>query len=987
MIGIATALIASSALGVPRQDPTQEPPAQDPRPAPTPPPPATESRPAPKSPATPQDETRPQSAPTNAPKTTGTSTNEKPAASGADGKSAATNGAKAHANDGGADHDQNADLTKPPGVSRESAEGKVKLSFKNEKVEGFIPYIQEWTGKAVLVKSTAISAAQITLVHDKEVSKHKALDLVFTAFRINDIAVVETPDLIILGQQTDSKKYAPGVILPPDQSPLDLQEEGVYVTKVFRIKNAKANDVYERLQESVPENATLSVDPNSNQIVLEGDIGLAKKIQLLINNLDVPVYLPVRTETFRIRYQDASLIADNIRELFEGSGSVGGGRSTAGRPQAGGAQRGGRQPQPGQPQGGLPTVGTSEALVVTVLPALNLITVRAEPQIVDEIRTLISQSWDLPPNADGSPFRTYELRYTDPIKVRDTLQALLEGGGGQTRAGSRAAAGGRVPFQGGGSDSGAGAAVSNVFRFEAFPDSRRLVVISKTPDNFVWLDKIVDALDQQLNVGLPRNVPLKYASAFDLADILNVLLSESGVGGIQLQRPSDQLSGINFETAGGGGASGTSGSTGDASRTGGTTGAAGASNTSLPWQTSNRGAGASEQSEPSAIIGKMRVVPNATQNSLLILAPPEIEDAVLKIIEDLDRPGRQVMITAVLAEVSLGDGFSWGLRVGSNLAAPLNGGDNSVGGTASLDLAKGNGQGGGGNNFASPWFDVSLLTVGTEVSFLLQALKETNNVRILQEPRVFTSDNAEAIFFAGQDISLQTGSTTGSGTGGGTTTSFEQQAVGIGLNVRPRITRDRNVYLDINLLLSNVSPTGQQYNSNPVIDRRQTTTKVTVKNGQTVVLSGIRREDETNIKRAIPLLGEIPGLDAIFASTEKQKTVAELVVFVTPIVVENPEENDTNFNVLERKRLDQLSTPLDSIDQSGAGRFFYDRNRLLQDSTRPSATPAPGAPSGPNSTAPSTAPSQPAPASTSPASTAPASSPPASTPPASPSGK
>ncbi len=310
----------------------------------------------------------------------------------------------------------------------------------------------------------------------------------------------------------------------------------------------------------------------------------------------------------------------------------------------------------------------------------------------------------------------------------------------------------------------------------------------------------------------------------------------------------------------------------------------------------------------------MRVVPNAGQNSLLVLAPPEIQDAVLKIIEDLDRPGRQVMITAVLAEVSLGDGFAWGLRVGTDLA-PLNGTDNSVGGQIDFNLRKGNGDSTGGGNFASPWFDVSLLDINTSVGFLLQALQTQNNVRILQEPRVFTSDNREAKFFAGQDVTFQTGQTTGGSTGGGTTSSFDTKPVGIGLNVRPRITRDKNVAMDIEILLSNLNFTIANINNNPVVDRRQTNTSITVKDGQTIVISGIRREDETSIKRGLPLLGDIPGVgDLLFSSTEKKKGVTELVIFVTPIVVDNPDQNDTNYNEFERTRLENIRRPLDNVE-------------------------------------------------------------------------
>ena len=158
----------------------------------------------------------------------------------------------------------------------------------------------------------------------------------------------------------------------------------------------------------------------------------------------------------------------------------------------------------------------------------------------------------------------------------------------------------------------------------------------------------------------------------------------------------------------------------------------------------------------------------------------------------------------------------------------------------------------------------------------------------------------------------------------GTTTSFEQEAIGIGLNVRPRITKDRNVAMEIEILLSNIASTAL-VNSNPVVNRRQTTTTVTVKNNQTIVLSGIRREDDTDVERKVPLLGDIPLLGAAFTSTEKAKSLVELVMFITPVVVDNPDENDTNFNVDERKRLEELSKPLDEMARELAKGQFFDK--------------------------------------------------------------
>jgi general secretion pathway protein D len=236
------------------------------------------------------------------------------------------------------------------------------------------------------------------------------------------------------------------------------------------------------------------------------------------------------------------------------------------------------------------------------------------------------------------------------------------------------------------------------------------------------------------------------------------------------------------------------------------------------------------------------------------------------------------------------------------------------------------------------------ITTGDDLGFFLQALSTDNSVRILQQPRVFTRDNKEAKFVAGQDVSIITGNTAGFGTSG-TTQSFEQQFVGVGINVRPRITQDNNVAMEVEILLSNLSASTASFNSNPVIDRRQTNTHVTVKNGQTIVISGIRREQETQIDRRLPFLGDIPIAGALFSSTERQKEVVELVVFLVPVVVENPDANDTNFNEMERSRLQKLQEPLEKSSELmfKESKFFEDikQSKPVNPETIGKETPAP----------------------------------------------
>jgi general secretion pathway protein D len=185
-----------------------------------------------------------------------------------------------------------------------------------------------------------------------------------------------------------------------------------------------------------------------------------------------------------------------------------------------------------------------------------------------------------------------------------------------------------------------------------------------------------------------------------------------------------------------------------------------------------------------------------------------------------------------------------------------------------------------------------------DVNLLLQALAQDTDVSILSEPKVFTSDNQEAEFFDGQDIPFTTDSQVNNQ--GNITSTFDYRAVGIRLRARPRITVQGDVDLRVNLELSSIAP-GERINNQVVVDRRETTTQLIVQNGQTVVISGILREEASNVVRKVPLLGDMPLLGELFKSRDVRSTNTELLVFITPLVVNNTSENEpANAKFVER---------------------------------------------------------------------------------------
>ncbi len=781
-----------------------------------------------------------------------------------------------------------APIVRNPDGRRPHRGDKVMLVFNDVSIQETIPFIVQATGKVVIpINLAQLKAKKITLINDSPVDFMLALDLLVEAFRLNDIGVIEHHDRIIIGMLSEIKLINTGVI-GPDEDIMERTDRGGIVTKIFAVENTDATELAEQLRDPLPDHATLAVDPNSNQIIVTGDIGLCQRLGTLIRELDRN-YVTVKTSTFRLAHADANEIAQNIMELFEDTGGTTGGTPAPQRTSRTAQQRRASQrrstPQRSAVKGaGGGSPGPTAELRITVNVQQNTVTVSGEPDVIDQIGVLIATEWDLPRPPTTS--KIYHLKYTDPLKMRDMLAELLGGGGtGGTGGAARRSRGGAA---GAGQRADVSQAIGGIYQIQAYPDSNSLVVLSKTEESFVFLDSLIMDLDQPVFPGVPIVVELKHEDAEEVADQVNAIFAPAGAR-VYLLRRDTGLQGIDIgsptDTGGGGGPA----REGD---DGGTI--------TFPWQQGRQG---EDETPESPLIGKVRVVPIHRQNAVMILAAPEYREAVRDIIvNQLDKPGRQVLIAAIIAEVELTDDLALGLRL-SNSETILRSGpvDNRIGVNLGFE--------GMVNNVFGGLFDTSTLNATSSINIVLQALAQKTKVRILQEPVVFTSDNQEASFFEGQDVPVLT--TSQLTPQGGVNESTEYQAVGIGLNVRPRITAYGDVDMEINLEISNINVAASVVSISPVFDRRETTTQVIVKDGQTIVISGILRDQESKVKRKVPLLGDIPLIGALFTSIDHQQTRTELIAFVTPFIVDNPDENDENFNEYARDRLLELSKPLD----------------------------------------------------------------------------
>lgn len=785
------------------------------------------------------------------------------------------------------------------------------LAFKGVKIETVIPYIVEATGKVVLPQADVLSRT-ITILNDEPIQRDRALDLIFLAFQQAGVAVVETHDLITL-RDINNLPAQDVPVIGPDESTLDRKDLGNVAEKVFALEHASAENLGTIIKETIPDFAKLNVDKISNQIVVMANMRQLQRIEKLVKSLDRPSAASLVSETFKLEYADPDAIVQQIKDLFtadqraQGGGNnnpfqqiFGGGGGGRGGP-GGGNQPGGRGGGGGgggsTSSGGGGETGSllSSNLKVSANKQQNSVTVVSEQQVVDQVRKQIKEYWDKPISDERAKPEVFDLQFTDAVKLQTLLEATY--GKGTTTGGGGGGGGGQ--FGGNNNSStttGSTGPLAGQFTFQAYPDANRLIVFSKNKDNLAHIRDVIKKLDTPQTAGLPQIIELKHAQAEELAEQLNTLLAQDGTLA-SIQR-SD--TGLSSSAANASPFAATSTNTATTDPNAATTSA---SAISFWWQRSRP---PTDRRNSSNLIGQIRIVPVWRQNALMVLSPPEYKAAVTDMVALLDRPGRQVLLSAIVCEVSNEDATSLGLRWSSQAITPTNA-DNSfsIGGSSANTK----------NNFLPGLFDSSTLTANANLNLILQALSQKTKVNILSEPKIFTSDNQEASFFDGQDIPFVNDQTVNQV--GQTTSSFDYKAVGIQLKARPRITITGDIDLQVNLQLASISPTVTVQGA-LVVDRRETTTHLILKGGQTVVISGILRKEDQDIIRKIPLLGDIPLLGYLFQSKEKTITEKELLVFITPIVVQNteglPEVNKPYIKTLENQRNELYKT--DDKDKS-----------------------------------------------------------------------
>jgi len=279
-----------------------------------------------------------------------------------------------------------------------------------------------------------------------------------------------------------------------------------------------------------------------------------------------------------------------------------------------------------------------------------------------------------------------------------------------------------------------------------------------------------------------------------------------------------------------------------------------------------------------ANVGEVKIIADSANNSVVIVATAQEYGVILPIIRQLDVMPLQVLIDATIAEVTLTDkleyGIKWYLNQGNTTATSnlLNAKLTDIASSAALATATGG---------------LTLLQDSGSVKVLLSAEANNNNVNVISSPSLMVLNNQEANIQVGDEVPIRTSESTN--TSGSVnpiqTSSIEQRKTGVKLTVKPRVNANGLVIMDIEQSVENAQKTVISDIDSPTIQTREITSTVAVQSGETIVLGGLIKDGDENVKSGIPFLHELPLIGPLFGSTSKNKTKTELVVLITPRVV------------------------------------------------------------------------------------------------------
>jgi general secretion pathway protein D len=287
-------------------------------------------------------------------------------------------------------------------------------------------------------------------------------------------------------------------------------------------------------------------------------------------------------------------------------------------------------------------------------------------------------------------------------------------------------------------------------------------------------------------------------------------------------------------------------------------------------------------------------------NTLIFYTTGTHYQTLLPMVQRLDVPPKQILLETMIAEVTLTGEFAYGVEFAfteGNLSGGTLGGLNLPSGGLSLNWIEG---------------------ISQQVRVKLSA--SNTLVNVLSNPTLVVRDGVEASIMVGNDVPTVGATATDPLESDTQITQVLYRKTGLDLKIRPTINAEGVVVMEINQSISNTVPGASDVAGAPVFFERAVTTEVVARSGESILLAGLISERKNDNSAKVPGFGDIPGLGYLFRSDSKSKERTELVVLITPRVIEDPKEwNDIRIGMQGALQNLELPPPTAAATSRGGG--------------------------------------------------------------------
>lgn len=286
----------------------------------------------------------------------------------------------------------------------------------------------------------------------------------------------------------------------------------------------------------------------------------------------------------------------------------------------------------------------------------------------------------------------------------------------------------------------------------------------------------------------------------------------------------------------------------------------------------------------------VKIVADETTNSLLIRSSARDYRQLLTTISQLDVVPLQVMVNAVIAQITLTEdtrfGVDWSRIANDAVLDPISTRTNT-------DFSP---------NLGGLMFTKGFLDGSARVEATLEAIAVDNDVRLLARPSLTVSNNQEGEIQIGAEVPVEAGESISAG--GLSTTNIQYRPTGIELYITPQINDDGIVNLTIRQVLSSVDSSAAGVNNNPVFNNQEISTTVVVRNGENIVLGGLIQTDNEQLNTGVPGLNRLPVVGNLFSYQRDSIERRELFIVLRPEIINLNAEGGVQYSdILDRFEL------------------------------------------------------------------------------------